>query len=46
MHLSDAAQEVHRTPEGQRFAEAVGGETFDRCTIDYCVACTTDLDEE
>lgn len=33
----------HRTPEGDRFARSVGGPTLDRCTIDYCTACT---DEE
>lgn len=42
------APEAHRTPEGQRFAESVGGETIDRCTIDYCTACdqTPDFDDE
>jgi len=42
------APEAHRTPEGQRFAESVGGETIDRCTIDYCVACnqTPDFDDD
>lgn len=36
------APEAHRTPEGDRFARAVGGETYPTCTVDYCV-CT---DEE
>jgi GNAT superfamily N-acetyltransferase len=37
------APEGHRTPEGDRFARSVGGETLDHCTVDYCTACT---DEE
>lgn len=34
------APEGHRTPEGDRFARSVGGPTLDRCTVDYCTACT------
>ena len=36
------APEGHRTPEGDRFARSVGGPTLDRCTVDYCTACTND----
>lgn len=34
------APEAHRTYEGNRFATSVGGPTLDRCTVDYCTACT------
>jgi GNAT superfamily N-acetyltransferase len=36
------APEAHRTYEGNRFAQSVGGPTLDRCTVDYCTACDTD----
>lgn len=36
------APEAHRTYEGNRFAESVGGPTLDRCTVNYCTACTDD----
>ncbi len=37
----------HRTEEGHRFAESVGGPTLDYCRIDYCAACAdTDVDED
>src|SRR4051812_44762218 len=29
----------HRTYEGDRFAQSVGGPTIDRCTVGYCTAC-------
>lgn len=27
---------AHRTPEGDAFAQAMGGDEADTCTIDYC----------
>lgn len=36
------APEGHRTPEGDRFARSVGGETLGYCTVDYCTACTSE----
>lgn len=35
------APEGHRTSEGHRFAQSVGGPVIDRCTVDYCEACQT-----
>jgi hypothetical protein len=42
------APEAHRTPEGRRFAESVGGETIDHCTVADCYACdqNADFDDE
>lgn len=41
-------QDHHRTPEGDAFARAMGGETADETTdyCEHCIVCTGDDDTE
>ena len=36
---------AHRTPEGDAFAEAVGGESATECHVTYCT-CSDDCDDD